>query len=126
LSLDKIKIDRGFIRNIATQENARNIVKTVIDLCRNLKFDCVVEGVETAEQVEISSTVSVARRCRDISLRSRCHRATSRASSLATACRIIRDWPPRPGEIRSTPDVVAPLPHSAAESHRNMMATTCH
>ena len=55
LSLDKIKIDRGFIRNIATQENARNIVKTVIDLCRNLKFDCVVEGVETAEQVEIIS-----------------------------------------------------------------------
>jgi len=53
LSLDKIKIDRGFIRNIATQENARNIVKTVIDLCRNLKFDCVVEGVETAEQAEI-------------------------------------------------------------------------
>lgn len=53
LSLDKIKIDRGFIRNIATQQNARNIVKTVIDLCRNLKFDCVVEGVETAEQVDI-------------------------------------------------------------------------
>jgi EAL domain-containing protein (putative c-di-GMP-specific phosphodiesterase class I) len=53
LSLDKIKIDRGFIRNIAMQENARNIVKTVIDLCRNLKFDCMVEGVETAEQVEI-------------------------------------------------------------------------
>jgi len=53
LSLDKIKIDRGFVRNIATQESARNIVKTVIDLCRNLKFDCVVEGVETAEQAEI-------------------------------------------------------------------------
>jgi hypothetical protein len=53
LSLDKIKIDRGFIRNIAEQENSRNIVKTVIDLCRNLKYDCVVEGVETAEQVEI-------------------------------------------------------------------------
>ena len=53
LSLDKIKIDRAFVRNIATQENARNIVKTVIDLCRNLKFDCVVEGVETAEQADI-------------------------------------------------------------------------
>lgn len=53
LSLDKIKIDRGFIRNITTHENARNIVKTVIDLCRNLKFDCIVEGVETSEQVEI-------------------------------------------------------------------------
>jgi EAL domain-containing protein (putative c-di-GMP-specific phosphodiesterase class I) len=33
LSLDKIKIDRGFIRNTAMQENARNIVKTVVDLC---------------------------------------------------------------------------------------------
>lgn len=53
LSLDKIKIDRGFIRNIETQDNARNIVKTVIDLCRNLKFDCVVEGVETQEQADI-------------------------------------------------------------------------
>jgi diguanylate cyclase (GGDEF)-like protein len=53
LSLDKIKIDRGFLRNIETQENARNIVKTVIDLCRNLKFECVVEGVETANQVDI-------------------------------------------------------------------------
>jgi diguanylate cyclase (GGDEF)-like protein len=53
LSLDKIKIDRGFIRNIATQESARNIVKTVVDLCRNLKLECVVEGVETAEQAEI-------------------------------------------------------------------------
>jgi len=52
-TVDAIKIDRGFITDIATQENARNIVKTVIDLCRNLKFDCVVEGVETAEQVEI-------------------------------------------------------------------------
>jgi EAL domain-containing protein (putative c-di-GMP-specific phosphodiesterase class I) len=29
LSLDKIKIDLSFIRNIATQENARNIVKTL-------------------------------------------------------------------------------------------------
>src|SRR4029079_14411666 len=53
LSLDKIKIDRAFVRNIETQENVRNIVKTVIDLCRNLKFDCVVEGVETAEQADI-------------------------------------------------------------------------
>ncbi len=53
LSLDRIKIDRSFIRNIATQENARSIVKTVIDLCHNLKFDCIVEGVETAEQADI-------------------------------------------------------------------------
>ena len=53
LSLDKIKIDRGFIPHDRNHANACNIVKTVIDLCRNLKFDCVVEGVETAEQVDI-------------------------------------------------------------------------
>ena len=101
LSLDKIKIDRGFIRNIATQENARNIVKTVIDLCRNLKFDCVVEGVETAEQAEIIGR-SAARRCRDISSRSRCRKARSRPSSLIIDFRIIGDWSPRPGKLRGT------------------------
>ena len=99
LSLDKIKIDRGFVRNIATQENARNIVKTVIDLCRNLKFECVVEGVETAEQAEIIGC-SVVRPCRDISSRSRCRKAWSRRSSPIIAFRTIGGRSLRPGETR--------------------------
>jgi len=53
LPLDKIKIDRGFIKDIETQATCRDIVKTVIDLCRNLKIACVIEGVETKDQAEI-------------------------------------------------------------------------
>jgi diguanylate cyclase (GGDEF)-like protein len=53
LPLDKIKIDRSFIKEIQTQENCRDIVKTMIDLCRNLKLACVIEGMETKEQAEI-------------------------------------------------------------------------
>jgi predicted signal transduction protein with EAL and GGDEF domain len=53
LPLDKIKIDRGFIKDIETQPTCRDIVKTVIDLCRNLKLACVIEGMETKEQAQI-------------------------------------------------------------------------
>jgi diguanylate cyclase (GGDEF)-like protein len=53
LPLDKIKIDRSFIKEIETQENCRDIVKSMIDLCRNLKLACVIEGMETKEQAEI-------------------------------------------------------------------------
>jgi diguanylate cyclase (GGDEF)-like protein len=53
LPLDKIKIDRSFIKDIETQSTCRDIVKTVIDLCRNLKLACVIEGMETREQAEI-------------------------------------------------------------------------
>lgn len=51
LPLDKIKIDRGFVQDITTDLTSRDIVKSILDLCRNLKITCVVEGVETAEQV---------------------------------------------------------------------------
>jgi len=53
LPLDKIKIDRGFIAEIEDREASRNIVRSVLDLCRNLNLDCVVEGTETAGQVAI-------------------------------------------------------------------------
>ncbi len=53
LPLDKIKIDRSFIKDIETQATSRDIVKTVIDLCRNLKLACIIEGMETKEQAEI-------------------------------------------------------------------------
>jgi len=53
LPLDKIKIDRGFVAAIAEEEACRAIVRTVVDLCRSLQIQCVVEGAETAAQVEI-------------------------------------------------------------------------
>ena len=51
LPLTKIKIDRGFIVDIVTNELSRSIVKTVVDLSRNIGCVCVVEGMETQEQV---------------------------------------------------------------------------
>ena len=50
LPLDRIKVDRGFIVDIEHDGVARDILKTIIDLSRNLKIDCVVEGVETEAQ----------------------------------------------------------------------------
>lgn len=51
LPLSKIKIDRSFIVDIATNELSRSIVKTIVDLSRNVGCVCVVEGMETREQV---------------------------------------------------------------------------
>jgi predicted signal transduction protein with EAL and GGDEF domain len=53
LPIDRIKIDRSFIAEIETDRACRNVVNTMVDLCRNLDLDCVVEGVETAAQLSI-------------------------------------------------------------------------
>jgi diguanylate cyclase (GGDEF)-like protein len=53
LPLDKIKIDRSFVGGIETDPACRSIVKTVVDLCRNLRLGCVVEGIETPAQLRI-------------------------------------------------------------------------
>jgi len=51
LPLDRIKIDRSFVREMETSPLARDVVKTMISMARNLNFDCVIEGVETGEQL---------------------------------------------------------------------------
>ncbi|MGD0720886.1 MAG: EAL domain-containing protein [Roseiarcus sp.] len=49
--IDKIKIDRSFVREVETDPDCRAIVKSMIDMCRNLKLACIVEGMETDNQV---------------------------------------------------------------------------
>ena len=51
LPIDKIKIDRSFTADIVADRASRDIVKTVVDLCRNLGLSCIVEGVETADHL---------------------------------------------------------------------------
>jgi diguanylate cyclase (GGDEF)-like protein len=51
--IDKIKIDRSFIREVEVKPSCRAIVKSVIDLCRNLELTCIVEGMETDAQVRV-------------------------------------------------------------------------
>lgn len=52
LPLDRIKIDQSFVAEIQHSEKAKNIVRTVVDMCRNLGVPCIVEGVETEEQAK--------------------------------------------------------------------------
>ncbi|USI71449.1 putative bifunctional diguanylate cyclase/phosphodiesterase [Sphingomonas morindae] len=50
LPLDKIKVDRSFAADLQ-DVSGRNIVTAIFGLCRNLALDCVIEGVESEEQL---------------------------------------------------------------------------
>jgi diguanylate cyclase (GGDEF)-like protein len=51
LPLDKLKIDRVFIDDLQTNPVSRNIVRSVLNLCRDMGLVCITEGVETAGQL---------------------------------------------------------------------------
>lgn len=52
LPLDRIKIDRSFVNEVTMDAASRAIIKTMVDLCRNLGISCVFEGIETEEQLD--------------------------------------------------------------------------
>ncbi|ODT23126.1 MAG: diguanylate cyclase [Kaistia sp. SCN 65-12] len=53
LPLDKVKIDRSFIRRVANSTTSREIVAAIIALCSKLNLRCVLEGVETEEEMAV-------------------------------------------------------------------------
>ncbi|PWV99211.1 diguanylate cyclase/phosphodiesterase [Hoeflea marina] len=57
LPIDRIKIDRSFILDIEKEQAGRDILKTIFDLCRNLRLQCIVEGVETHSQLAILASI---------------------------------------------------------------------
>ena len=48
--ISQLKIDKGFVDGVATEDNDRAIVSAVISLGRALGLETVAEGVETTEQ----------------------------------------------------------------------------
>lgn len=51
--LDTLKIDQSFTSDIVTDVYDRAIVKATLTLAAELKFDCIAEGIETKEQLEL-------------------------------------------------------------------------
>lgn len=52
LPLDKIKIDKSFIKDIPDDSNSVTIVKTILNMANEMNLEVVAEGVETAAQIE--------------------------------------------------------------------------
>lgn len=52
LSLDELKIDQGFVRDILDDPNDAAIAETILALASALKLSAVAEGVETKGQLE--------------------------------------------------------------------------
>jgi diguanylate cyclase (GGDEF)-like protein/PAS domain S-box-containing protein len=57
LPVSEIKIDRSFVINMETRENDAVIVRSTIDLARNLGLQVVAEGVETERAWETLNTL---------------------------------------------------------------------
>lgn len=51
--IQTLKIDRSFITDITINAEDANIVRTIIDMARNLSLDAVAEGVETKAQSDM-------------------------------------------------------------------------
>ena len=51
LPISELKIDRSFVTDICSDAASRNIIHSILDLARNLRLLCVVEGVETEAQM---------------------------------------------------------------------------
>jgi diguanylate cyclase (GGDEF)-like protein len=53
MPIDRLKIDCSFTQEIELRKDVRNIVQSVITLCRDLGIDCVVEGVSSNRQAAL-------------------------------------------------------------------------
>ena len=57
LPLDCIKVDRSFVRGISPDTAGYGIVKSLLAMSREMGISCVVEGVETEEELSVLRTL---------------------------------------------------------------------
>ncbi len=57
LPIDKLKIDRSFVRGIPSDPKSSAITAAITSLARTLNLEVVAEGVETAEQLDVLRTL---------------------------------------------------------------------
>lgn len=50
--LDRIKIDRSFLRELEANSSSEALVRSILNLGRNLGLSCIAEGVETQNQLD--------------------------------------------------------------------------
>lgn len=53
LPIDKLKIDRSFIRGLSTNKQDDMLVSTIISIAKNMKLEVIAEGVENVKQLMI-------------------------------------------------------------------------
>lgn len=57
--IDVLKIDQSFIRNMEKDENAKELVKSVVSLAQNMNMKTIAEGVEYAQEIKTLNDMGV-------------------------------------------------------------------
>ena len=53
MKFDEVKLDKSLMDDLAANRTNQTVVKCIIDMCHSLQVECVAEGVENQEQLEL-------------------------------------------------------------------------
>ena len=48
-----VKIDKNLIDKAAHNDRTKTVIRSLVNMCHDLKMRCVAEGIETQKQVEL-------------------------------------------------------------------------
>ena len=58
MNLDRIKVDRSFVMQIGQSQTSERIIRSIINLGKQLELDVLAEGIETSEQESFLKNVN--------------------------------------------------------------------